>query len=82
MNANINRTKLEQVIHQFFSAARMDVQLKDRFGERVEPREWFLVPLPEIRMLVKLLTDGRVEHCVYDAESARIVDARTGIPVE
>lgn len=80
--ANINRTKLEQVIHQFFSTARMDVQLKDRFGESVEPREWFLVPLPVIRMLVKVLTDGRVEHCVYDTESAQIIDSRTGAPVE
>lgn len=75
--ANINRAKLERILHQFLGAARMDVQLRDRFGGRVEPREWFLVPLPIIRQIIEILKDGHLEHCVYDAANAQIVDTRT-----
>lgn len=79
--ANINRTKLEQVIHQFFAAARMDLQLQDRFGESIEPREWFLVPLSAVQKLVEVLKDGRIEQCQYALDSAQIIDTKTGKPV-
>lgn len=39
---NINRTKLENLIHRIFAAARLDIEIKDRFGNPVIPREWFL----------------------------------------
>jgi Meiotically up-regulated gene 113 len=42
---NINRTRLENLIHRIFDAARLDIEIKDRFGQPVIPREWFLVPL-------------------------------------
>ncbi len=42
---NINRVRLENVIHRVFVHAQLDVQIKDRFGRPVLPREWFLVPL-------------------------------------
>ena len=42
---NINRTKLENLIHRIFDPARLDIEIKDRFGNPVVPREWFLVPL-------------------------------------
>ena len=42
---NINRTKLENLIHEIFDAARLNIEIKDRFGQPVIPREWFLVPL-------------------------------------
>jgi hypothetical protein len=41
---NINRTKLENLIHRIFDPARLDIEIKDRFGNPVIPREWFLVP--------------------------------------
>ena len=43
--ANVNRKALEALLHKFFGSARLDLELKDRFGAQVEPREWFLVPL-------------------------------------
>lgn len=80
--ANIDRTRLEGVIHQFFADAQMDLELQDRFGERVEPREWFLVPLPAIHKLVEILKDGRFENCKYDTDSASIIDTRTSRPIK
>lgn len=42
---NINRSKLENLIHRIFAPARLEIAIKDRFGNPVVPREWFLVPL-------------------------------------
>jgi hypothetical protein len=71
--ANINRTKLEQLLHKFFASARLDLELKDRFGFDVTPREWFLVPLPVIQDAVQQLMDGSISDYRYDAESARLL---------
>jgi len=37
--------RLENLIHRIFGAARLDIEITDRFGQPVIPREWFLVPL-------------------------------------
>ena len=38
--------RVETILHRFFSGARLDMEIKDRFGNSVKPREWFLVPCP------------------------------------
>ena len=73
--ANINRAALEALLHKFFSGARLDVELKDRFGEEVEPREWFLVPLAAIDDAIQKLRDGTIGAYRYDRETARLVPA-------
>jgi hypothetical protein len=70
--ANVNRKRLEGLLHKFFGKARLDMELKDRFGSQVEPREWFLVPLPVIDDVIQKLKDGAIENFRYDAENARI----------
>jgi hypothetical protein len=71
--ANINRKKLETLLHKFFGSARLDVQLNDRFGATVEAREWFLVPLPVIEEAIQKLMDGTIGNFRYDPTSARII---------
>lgn len=71
--ANVNSKKLEAILHRFFVAARLDLDLKDRFGEAVEPREWFLVPLPAIDEAIERIKDGSIGNYQYDPKSARIV---------
>lgn len=71
--ANINRKKLEALLHQFFAPARLDVDLKDRFGFGVEPKEWFLVPLPVIVEAVGKLMDGTISDFRYDPAGAVLV---------
>ena len=73
--ANINRKRLEVLLHKFFGRARLDLELKDRFGSQVEPKEWFLVPLPVIEEAIEKLKDGTIETFRYDTESARLVGA-------
>lgn len=74
--ANINRGKLEKLLHRFFAEARIDVQLADRFQDNVEPQEWFLVPLDAIHRAVKLLMSGEIERYGYDLDSASIVETK------
>lgn len=71
--ANINRVKLEALIHKFFASARLDIQIVDRFGQPVTAREWFLVPLFVIDEMVEKIKKGIVANCEYDKELARIV---------
>ena len=35
--SNINRTKLENLIHRIFDPARLDIEIKDRFGQPGDP---------------------------------------------
>lgn len=74
--ANINRKRLEALLHKFFGSARLDFELKDRFGAQVEPREWFLVPLPVIEEAIQKLKDGTIGNYKYDRRTARIVESR------
>jgi len=67
---NINRTKLENLIHRIFEAARLDIEIKDRFGKPVVPREWFLVPLFVIDEAVEKIKDGTISNYVYDPNEA------------
>tara|TARA_B100001939_G_scaffold295055_1_gene268360 strand:- start:44 stop:244 length:201 start_codon:yes stop_codon:yes gene_type:complete len=44
----IDRKKLEDLLKKFFSLARLDIEIQDRFGKPVHPKEWFVVPLSVI----------------------------------
>lgn len=70
--ANINRTKLEALLHKFFDSARLDVELPDRFGIPVKPREWFFVPLAVIQEAIQKIQDGTLDQFRYDPETASL----------
>jgi hypothetical protein len=69
---NINRTKLENLIHRIFDPARLNIEIKDRFGHPIVPREWFLVPLHAIDDAVEKIKDGTIANYIYDTKSARL----------
>lgn len=71
--ANINRKRLEALLHRFFAGARLDLELKDRFGYQVDPREWFLVPLDAIEKAIEKIRDGTPGAHKFDSAQARIV---------
>ncbi len=70
---NINRAKLENLIHRIFDPARLDIEIKDRFGNPVVPREWFLVPRFIVDDAVEKIKDGTITEYIYDPESARLM---------
>lgn len=73
---NINRGKLEGLIHRIFEPARLKIEIKDRFGNPVVPREWFLVPLAAIDEAVDKIRDGTITEFVYDPSEARLMPQR------
>jgi hypothetical protein len=70
---NVNRVRLENLIHRVFDPAQLDIEIKDRFGNPVKPREWFLVPLFIVNEVVERIKDGTITEYVYDPMTARLV---------
>ncbi|MFD0914486.1 GIY-YIG nuclease family protein [Methylophilus luteus] len=69
---NINRIKLENLIHRFLHSARLDIHIKDRFGNPIYPREWFLVPLFIIDEMVEKIKNGTLTNYEYNVTKAKL----------
>lgn len=69
---NINRAKLEQLIHRIFANAQLDLEIPDRFGRVIKPREWFLVPVDVINEVVERIKDGSITNYRYDPKKAEL----------
>lgn len=61
--------------HRIFSNVRLDIEIEDRFGKPVVPREWFLVPLFVIDQAVEKIKDGLIAEYTYDPNKASLVTA-------
>ncbi|MBT9444644.1 MAG: GIY-YIG nuclease family protein [Hyphomonadaceae bacterium] len=72
---NINRSRLENTLHRVLAPARLDLEIADRFGNPVRPREWFLVPLPVINEVVDRIRDQTITRYRYDPGSAKLTPA-------
>lgn len=70
---NIHRRRLEKLLHQLFEPARLDITLKDRFGNPVAPREWFLVPRFVIAEAIERIRDGSITEYAYDPTRGSLV---------
>jgi hypothetical protein len=70
---NIDRVKLEHLLHHFFAAARLDIEIIDRFGKKIRPKEWFLLPQSVIGEAVARLKDGSIVDYRYDVDRAALV---------
>ena len=69
---NINRTRLENLLHRVFAPARLDLTIHDRFGHPVQPREWFLAPLSAIDEVVERVKAGSIVNYSYDPSQAAL----------
>ena len=69
---NINRKKLEKLIHRFFEPAKLNIEIKDRFGNPIFPQEWFLVPIQVIDEAVDKIKDGTIVKYIYDIKNASL----------
>lgn len=68
----IRPVKLENLLHRIFSRAQLDIEIPDRFGKPVRPREWFLVPLSEIDRAIDLIREEKVEGLTYNPQTASL----------
>jgi len=77
---NINRTRLENLIHKIFCNARLSIEVKDRFGQPVMPREWFLVPLCVIDEAIEKIRAGTIAEYIYDPQKASLIESSSLLP--
>lgn len=70
--ANIRRFKFEQTIHRIFGAATLQVRIQDWFGNAVEPREWFIVPLQVIDEVIVRIQNESITDFVYDVSMGNL----------
>lgn len=64
----------EKILHAFFEGANIGISMPDRFGRKVDAREWFLVSLDVLREAIGLLREKRLHRFRYDVERCRIVE--------
>lgn len=72
---NVNRIRLENLIHRIFGAAKVDIEIKDRFGQPIIPREWFLVPLYVVDEAIERIKNGTITRYTYDPKTASLTPA-------
>ncbi|UWR87121.1 GIY-YIG nuclease family protein [Phaeobacter inhibens] len=69
---NINRTKLENLLHRIFAPAQLDIEIPDRLGRPICPKEWFMVPLFVIEEAIERIKDGSIAQYVYNPKNAAL----------
>jgi hypothetical protein len=69
---NLNPNKFENIVHRFFAPARLDIEIMDRFGKAVRPREWFMLPLSIIEQTIPLIVDGSIVQYRYNHRACAI----------
>ena len=71
---NLSRRKVEDLLHRFFDTARpRDLWIKDRFGKRIYPREWFYVLPEHVSQAVAAIRNGTLHELRYDPASQKII---------
>ena len=68
---NFSPRKLEQLLHQFFAHANLQVEVA--LGRPVVPKEWFVVPLDLVEEVVERILDRSIVNYRYDAVSRKIL---------
>ena len=69
---NMNPQKLEQLLHNFFGNACLNIDIYDENKQRHAPREWFVAPLGIIEQAIELIISGDVIKYKYDQINLKI----------
>lgn len=70
---NINTYELEQNIHEFFSAVRLDIELLDGNNNTYRPREWFRVNYGVVEEAIQLIIEDKIGQYEYDPRVSQII---------
>jgi hypothetical protein len=69
---NRNADKLESLLHRFFANACLDIDLFNEKGQRLNPREWFVVPFDVIEETIQLILNENIVNYVYDPLTKKV----------
>ena len=70
---NLDAQKFESLIHRFFAEVCLDIEILDKSGKIISPREWFIVPLTIIEEAIRLIFNEEIINYKYDSLNARII---------
>lgn len=70
---NIQSYNLEQTIHDFFSAVKLDIELFDSNQNSYKPREWFMVNHDVIKDAIDLIVKNELHNYLYDPAVNQII---------
>jgi hypothetical protein len=73
---NMNLQATEKLLHTFFREAQADIQIPDRFGNIVKPKEWFFLPLDVIKQVIQILQNGDITKYRYDPKDVCLVEVK------
>lgn len=73
---NMNLQATEKLLHTFFSEAQADIQIPDRFGNIVKPKEWFFLPLDLIKQVIQILQNGDITKYQYDPQGICLIERK------
>lgn len=69
---NMNTQKFEQLLHNFFGKACLNIDVFDDKGKRHTPQEWFIAPIDVIDRAVELIITGEIVGYDYDFLEGRV----------
>jgi hypothetical protein len=64
---------LENLLHRFFGAVCLNLDIYDQSGNRFVPREWFCVPINVIDEVIELVLNNTIFNYKYDDKLELIV---------
>lgn len=70
---NIQSYNLEQTIHDFFSAVKLDIELFDSNRNSYKPREWFMVSHEVVKDAIDLIVRNELKNYLYDPVVNQII---------
>jgi hypothetical protein len=74
LTGEYNPQKVEDLIHQIFGHAKVDLQIVDATGSLYTPQEWYSVPIDAILEAVELIASGEIVDYHYDSTTQSIVE--------
>lgn len=69
LTGDYNPQKVEDLIHQIFGHAKVDLQITTPGGAVYTPQEWYSVPLNAILDAVELIANGAIVNYHYDSNT-------------
>ena len=71
---NMNTQKFEQLLHNFFGASCLNIDIFDENGRRHMPQEWFIAPLHVIDQAIEMIITEEIIHYKYDTITEEIIE--------
>lgn len=65
---NLQTQNFESLIHRFFGASCLNIDIYNSKNQRQTPREWFVVPLPIINEVISMIISGGIVNYEYDSK--------------